>query len=425
MSQNNPDNGSCMDEFDPNSLEVEIAIQRILQDTPALPAIAENIETVATMRCLNRVLAEDICSAIDVPGYDNSAMDGYAMRSEDLPMSGNRSLTIVATIYAGKPIDQTIQPGECARIMTGAAMPPGCDTVVMQEHVTLEGQCIEIEAGHTAGQNVRHAGEDIQCGATVLAAGKRIGPAEMGLIASVGVAEVKVLRRVRVAFFSTGDELVGVGQALKAGQIYDSNRYTLFAQLSKLDADIIDMGVIPDQPQTVEQAFADASKQADILITTGGVSVGDADYVKTTLEKLGTVSFWKIAMKPGRPLAFGHIGDCRFFGLPGNPVSSMVTFMQFVLPAIRQAAGEAVSKPLQLEAVCLSDLRKRPGRMEFQRAFAHWDDEKGLVVSSTGKQDSHLLTSMSRSNAFILLPTESRGVNAGEKVLVQLFGEFY
>jgi len=418
------DTTTCMDEYDPNALSVEQAIQRILDDSDSIDGKNEaNLQRVATMNSLHRVLAQDIYSTIDVPAYTNSAMDGYAINAADIPQQGSARLKVAATVFAGAPIQQTINRGECARIMTGAPMPPGTDSVIMQEHVSLAADHIEIQSGHQAGQNVRQAGEDIRRGQSVLNAGKRIGPAEMGLIASVGIEEVCVFRRVRVAFFSTGDELAPVGSALKAGQIYDSNRYTLMGQLSLMDAEIIDMGVIADKPEAVEQALIDASRRAEILITTGGVSVGDADYVKASVEKLGQVNFWKIAMKPGRPLAFGRIGQCLFFGLPGNPVSSMVTFMQFVLPALRKRAGEANKKPLQFSAICANDLKKRSGRMEFQRATLSWDNEKGLIASSSGKQDSHMLTSMSRSNAFILLPSESTGVNAGDTVTVQLFSD--
>lgn len=418
------DNATCMDEYDPNALSVEQAHQRILDATQKMDATASaNVEYLPTLKSFNRVLAQDIRSGIEVPAYTNSAMDGYAMNGEDLKQQDKLRLRVVATVFAGAPVDQHIQRGECARIMTGAPMPAGTDSVVMQEYVTRHEDFIEIEAGQTPQQNVRQAGEDIQRGQIVLKAGTRIGAAEMGLIASVGVAEVCVYRRVRVAFFSTGDELAPLGGPLKAGQIYDSNRYTLTGQLAKFDADIIDMGVIADQPDAVEKALSEASQNAEILITTGGVSVGDADYVKAALEHLGQVNFWKISMKPGRPLAFGHIGECLFFGLPGNPVSSMVTFMQFVLPALRKRAGENNRNPLLFTAICTDDLRKRSGRMEFQRAILSWDEEKGLLASSTGKQDSHLLTSMSRSNAFILLPSESTGVKAGDQVTVQLFSD--
>jgi len=415
-----------MDEYDPNALTVEQAIHRIIDATNSLDRDDDtNLQRVATMQSLNRVLAEDIISGIDVPAYTNSAMDGYALNAADIPARGNAKLKIVATVYAGAPIDQAIRRGECARIMTGAPMPPGTDCVIMQEQVEYDGDSIVIQSSHQKGQNVRHAGEDIPRGSSVLAAGKRIGPAEMGLIASVGVAEVSVFRRIRVAFFSTGDELAPVGGKLKPGQIYDSNRYTLMGQLTKFGAEIIDMGVIVDTAEAVEQAIVRASQQAEILITTGGVSVGDADYVKASMEKLGQVNFWKIAMKPGRPLAFGRIGQCLFFGLPGNPVSSMVTFMQFVLPSLRKRSGELQTRPLQLVATCLTQLKKRSGRMEFQRAYVRWDNEKGLIAETSGKQDSHLLTSMSRSNAFILLPAESTGVNAGDKVIIQLFSDIF
>ncbi|HEX22637.1 MAG TPA: molybdopterin molybdenumtransferase MoeA, partial [Chromatiales bacterium] len=293
--------------------------------------------------------------------------------------------------------------------------------VIMQENVTVEGERIIIGSGHKAGQNVRQAGEDLATGECVFSAGKLITPADLGMLASMGIAEVRVQRRVRVAFFSTGDELRSVGQPLGDGQIYDSNRYTLHGMLTRLGVELLDMGVIADRRDDIENAFQNAAQIADVLITSGGVSVGEADFVKETLEKIGEVNFWKIAMKPGRPLAVGRIGQCQFFGLPGNPVSAMVTFYQFVQPALQRLSGQAVPPPLLLKARTTSKLKKAPGRIDYQRGWLETDDQGELVVQSTGQQGSGMLSSMGKANCFIVLPLESKGIEAGSVVTVQPF----
>ncbi|WP_455366133.1 molybdopterin molybdotransferase MoeA, partial [Kaarinaea lacus] len=388
---------TCMSDYDPNSLSINDAWHRI--DATVVP-ITEH-EEVAIENALNRVLAEPVKSALNVPPYTNSAMDGYAIQGNDIPANGKKQLKIVGVVMAGNPIQIDIATGECARIMTGGKLPKGTDTIIMQEHVELQGDDIIIGSEHLAGQNVRHAGEDIAQGQIVLEKGRRLNTADLGLLASLGIATVNVARKVRVAFFSTGDELVPIGSELKEGQIYDSNRYTLNAMLQRFDAHIIDLGVVRDNRQSVEGAFRAASKQADMVITTGGVSVGDADYVKETLEKLGVVNFWKIAMKPGRPLAFGKINRCLIFGLPGNPVSTMVTFYQFVLPALQKLQGESHREAITMKLPCTTSLRKIAGRVEYQRGIMEKNDAGELVVKSVGSQGSHLLTSMSRANCFI------------------------
>jgi len=408
---------TCMDDYDPNSLLVDEALQRIKDN---ITSITEN-EELPIRDALNRVLAETIKSSINVPPYTNSAMDGYAIRGADSPKEGNQSFRLSATVMAGKPIDQTIVFGECARIMTGAKMPDGTDTVIMQEHVSVDGNNIIIGDQHKPGQNVRHAGEDIALGQTVLDKGKRLTPADLGLLASLGIAKVSVSRNVRVAFFSTGDELVSVGKPLEEGQIYDSNRYTLYAMLQRFGAEIIDLGVIKDDKQSIENAFVSAAQKADVLITTGGVSVGDADYVKETLEKLGNVNFWKIAMKPGRPLAFGNINKCMFFGLPGNPVSTMVTFYQFVLPALKKLQGVLEIPPVTLQIRCTTSLRKVAGRIEYQRGIMEQTENGELVVTAVRGQGSHILSSMSKANCFIILPMECESLESGRIVTVQPF----
>lgn len=408
---------TCMDDYDPNSLSIAEAKQRIEAAVTPIKAYDE----VTIQHALNRVLSEPVSSTINVPPYTNSAMDGYAIQGRDIPSKGEKRLKIAGVVMAGKPIQTIIGPGECARIMTGAKMPEGTDTVIMQEHVTAQGNDIVIGNQHRPGQNVRQAGEDITEGQTVLNKGRRLTAADLGLLASLGVASVNVVRKVRVAFFSTGDELTQVGSVLKEGQIYDSNRYTLTAMLQRFDVEIIDLGVVKDSRQDVEDAFNRASKQADVVITTGGVSVGDADYVKETLEKLGQVNFWKISMKPGRPLAFGKINNSLIFGLPGNPVSTMVTFYQFVLPALQTLQGESHHETLTLKLPCTTSLRKIAGRVEYQRGVMENNIAGELVVKSVGGQGSHLLTSMSKANCFIILPMECEHVEAGDIVTVQPF----
>lgn len=417
-NKTSPSQPGC-DEFDPNALQVEQARNKILESVKP----SGDVEQVPIREALSRTLASPIKSTIDVPSHTNSAMDGYAIRSADIPTAATASLTVMGTIMAGNPLDIWLSPGECTRIMTGGKMPAGADTVVMQEHVHAsdDGKSIRITAGHKTGQNVRQAGEDLSKGDEVFQAGTRITPADLGMLASMGIAEVTVNKRVKVIFFSTGDELCDVGQTLQDGQIYDSNRYTLFGMLRRLDVDFIDLGVIPDQRDRVEEAFQRATAEADVLITTGGVSVGEADFVKETLEKLGHIGFWKIAMKPGRPLAFGRINECDFFGLPGNPVSAMVTFYQFVQPALLHMMGIEDVIPQHFQLRTETALKKRAGRLEFQRGIIRCNKDGEMVVCSTGAQGSGILSSMGEANCFIELPLETEKVAAGDWVKVQPF----
>ena len=407
---------SC-DEFDPNNLSVEQARQRMLDNVMSVPGI----ERLAIRDALDRILADDVISPINVPPYQNSAMDGYAVISSDLPADGEQTLNMIGTSFAGIPFDGKLKAGECLRIMTGAQMPEGADTVIMQEHVRAEGNAITIGPDHCAGQNVRHIGEDITAGKSVLHTGIKIGPAELGLLASLGTPEVSVHRKLRVVFFSTGDELRSVGEPLEEGQIYDSNRYTLFGMLKRLHVDVIDMGVIPDKREAVEKAFLDAASIGDAIITSGGVSVGEADFVKETLQKLGSVDFWKINMKPGKPLAFGKVNDAAFFGLPGNPVSVMATFYQFALPALKKMMGQSQTDPVIVKVPCKAMLKKRPGRTDFQRGVLSYNDKGQMMVDGTGMQASHILSGMSKANCFIILPLESGNIEAGTLVDVQPF----
>jgi len=306
-------------------LSVETALAQIFDEI--IPTTAQEI--VSVTESFKRILAEEIISPINVPSYDNSAMDGYALLGKDLPEDGTVTLNIIGSSFAGTPFKGRVEAGESVRIMTGAKIPDGADTVIMQEKATPDGdKTVRFSSAdnHRAGENVRFAGEDMRTGEAVLQSGKVLGAAELGMIASLGYGEIAVKKRIKIAFFSTGDELCSAGEELGDGQIYDSNRYTVFSMLSELGVELIDLGIIRDQRDLIEQAFLDAAAQADVVITSGGVSVGDADFVKETLDKLGNINFWRIAMKPGKPLAFGKINDAWFFGLPGNPVSAMVTF---------------------------------------------------------------------------------------------------
>jgi molybdopterin molybdotransferase len=411
---------SCADDYDPNSMPVAKA--RELIATFLTPVSA--VERVHVRSALGRVLAADVISPIAVPGHDNSAMDGYAVRFADLNADGETVLKRVGESFAGKPWGGSIGPGECVRIFTGGVMPQGADTVVMQERAREDAAGVHIAPGAVAkaGTNRRFAGEDLKAGQTVFRTGQRVRPAEMGMIASLGFGEVSVYRKLRVAFFSTGDELKSIGTPLGPGEIYDSNRYTLHGMLTRLGCEVVDMGVVEDMPEKLERAFASAAEAADVVITSGGVSVGEADYVKQLLDKLGEVLFWKIAMRPGRPLAYGKIGAAHFFGLPGNPVSVMVTFYEFVRDALLILQGQRDIQPPPTFKVPLSaPIRKVPGRTEFQRGILAPDGAGGWTVRTTGDQGSGILSSMSQANCFIVLPSDTGNVAAGEMVDVQLF----
>lgn len=397
-------------------LSVEQARQRIRE---AIEPITEN-ETCTLWDAYQHIVAEAVISPVNVPPHANSAMDGYAINALDLTESGSVNLKVIGESFAGNPFTGSVMPGQTVRIMTGAVIPQGCDTVIMQEQVERKGDTITLQTGHKAGENVRHIGEDICQGGTVLAPGKRIGAAEMGLLASLGIGEITVQRRLRVATFSTGDELCSIGEQPAEGQIFDSNRYSLAGMLRALNVEHVDMGVVRDDPEAIGAAFRNAAMNNDVVISSGGVSVGDADYVKQILDELGKVDFWKIRMKPGKPLAFGQLGKAIFFGLPGNPVSVMATFYEIVQPALRFMQGEKTGQPLQLRVKCLDHL-KSPGRMDFQRGMLEYDDKGELVVRSTGDQGSHILSSMSKANCFIVLPDDCRKVEPGERVEVQPF----
>lgn len=410
---------SCNDEFDPNSLSFEQALERIEQSVQPI----KGKKNVTIREAAGHILAEDVTSPLNVPPFINSAMDGYAVNSKDIPQSGEKALKVIGKSFAGGPFEGKVNLGEAVRIMTGAIVPEGTDTVVMQEHAELDGDNIKIGNEHKAKQNVRNPGDDFFKGDTIIKAGERLSPAKLGLLASVGVTEFKVIRKPVVAFFSTGDELKGVGQTLAPGDIYDSNRYILFGMLQKMGVECIDMGVVPDIKEEIELTLKEAANIADMVITSGGASVGEADFIKLILDEIGQVGFWKIAMKPGKPLAFGHINDVLFFGLPGNPVSAMATFYQFVQPSLRLLEGETLSEPVRLQAKCINKLKKRPGRKDFQRGIMSSDKNGQLIVDTTGIQGSHMLSSMAKANCFIVLEREAGDVEVGEMVEVQPFNE--
>lgn len=402
---------SC-DTLPNGTLSVEQAQAHILTGISALTTH----ETANLWQARGRILAQAVTAPLDVPPHRNSAMDGYALRHADL---GNRqALRVIGSSFAGRPLAGSVHAGECVRIMTGAVVPDGADTVVMQENVQRDGDTIQINKPPKAGENVRHPGEDMRTGDTILAAGHKLNSADLGLLASLGIGEVEVLRRPRVAFCSTGDELKSIGESLQPGDIYDSNRYTLYGLLNKLDVEMIDLGVVRDTPDAVEHAFQQAMQRADVFITSGGVSVGEADFVTATLQRLGQVNFWKVTAKPGKPLAFGTLGNTLFFGLPGNPVSVMATFLLFVRPAILTLRGETVSLVPEYTAVCTTPLKKAPGRKDYQRGICERDSHGQWQVRSTGEQGSHILRSMSQANCFIALPLEWGDVAAGTNVTI-------
>ncbi|WP_210394563.1 molybdopterin molybdotransferase MoeA [Motiliproteus sediminis] len=409
----------CCGQNDGDMLSVQEGVNRILAAVSPL----SGMQVLDVRRARSRVLATDVVSPINVPAYDNSAMDGYAVASSDLTDDHEQRFTVVGNVLAGHPFRDLLQPGQCVQIMTGAQMPQGLDTVIMKEICRREGDQLFFPGGAKPGQNRRRAGEDLTRGAPAISAGQRLEAAELGMIASLGQSEVQVKRRPRVAYFSTGDEIRSLGQTLEPGQIYDSNRYTITALLASMGIEVIDLGVIPDRAAAIEAAFSGAAAQADVVLSSGGVSLGDADYVKDTLDRLGHVSFWKMAIKPGRPLAFGRLNDALFFGLPGNPVAVMITFLQFVKPALRKLEGESQWSTPVMELPAGEPMRKKPGRTEYIRGSVISDGRGQLQVVSTGQQGSGILTSMSRANCLIELEPERGSVATGDPVrLYPFFG---
>jgi len=383
-------------------------------------------EELAVFDALGRVLAEDVISPISVPPHDNSAMDGYALNGRQLKAGASQRLRVAGTAFAGKAWSGEVGDGDCVKIMTGAIMPAGLDTVVPLEFVRVDGEHIELPPGVvSAGDNRRLLGEDLKAGEPALRKGQTLGPAALGLIASVGLATVWVFRRVRVAYFSTGDEILSLGEAPREGAVYDSNRYTVFGLLTRMGVEVIDMGVVGDQPALLEAAFRDAAAKADAIITSGGVSMGEADHTKAMMKQLGDVAFWRIAMRPGRPMAVGRIEEggrsSVLFGLPGNPVAVMVTFLAFVRPALQRLMGCAPSEPMLLQARSAEALRKKPGRTEYQRGIVTRGADGHLSVYITGNQGSGVLSSMVEANGLIVLHHEQGNVAAGDTVDVMMF----
>ncbi len=400
-------------------IPVAEAVERMLERVTRVV----QTEIVPLAQGLGRICAKPIQSPIDVPGHDNSAMDGYAVRAGSAQV-GDQPM-IVGTSAAGHPYSGAVAAGQCVRIMTGATGPTGTDAIIIQENVSVsdDGGSITINEPVRVGDNIRLRGADVSQGATVIGQGERLNPVDIGLLASLGIAEVEVQRTLKVAVFSTGDELVSPGQPLQSGQIYDSNRYLIGAMLQRLNIEVMDLGRLPDNLEAIKGALTDASAQADAIITSGGVSVGDADYTKQALEALGEVGFWKVAMKPGKPFAFGRLNQAWFFGLPGNPVAAAVTMDQLVQPVLAKLAGEQQQATLQLSATSAEALKKRPGRADFQR-ICYWQDEHGeLKLKSAGSQSSGVLSTLKLANGFAAIEQERGKVEPGESVTVLPFSK--
>jgi molybdopterin molybdotransferase len=411
---------SCSDNEEHDALHVNEALIRMLNAVSPV----KGYEQVGISEAVARVLHEPVVSPLDVPSHTNAAVDGYALRGEDLPGAGSTtSLQVMGVALAGKPFVGTMLPGQAVRIMTGAPMPAGADTVLMQEHIDIDGDQICITGGqHRIGDNVRMAGEDVRRDETVLNQGRYLTPPDVGLIASLGIGEIRVKRRPRVALLSTGNEVHQIGRSLGVGGIYDSNRYTLRSALKRLSVKVMDQGIVPDDPELLREALMRAASTADVVISSGGVSVGEADFVKEVLSSIGSIGFWKVAMKPGRPLAFGSIGTSTFVGLPGNPVAVMVSFYQFVLPVLEKKMG-ILERPVipTLKAKCIERLAKKTGRTEYQRGILEKAQTGDWQVRTSGKQGSGILRSMSLANALIILEHDRASVEPGEMVEVLPF----
>ena len=413
-----------LDGYDPQALSATAVVEFLMRLVDPL----RDAEQVAVFDALDRVLAQDVVSPVSVPPHDNSAMDGYAFDGAQLKPDAPLTLQVVGTALAGAAWHGSVRAGECLKIMTGAILPAGLDTVVPQEFVTVRAEpdsdrpAVSIPPGVLKrGDNRRACGEDLRAGEPALRAGQRLGPAACGLIASLGIAGVPVVRRPRVAYFSTGDEILSIGDGPREGAVYDSNRYTVFGLLKRLGCEVIDLGVVRDDPALLEAAFRDAAQRADAIITSGGVSVGEADFTKAMMRKLGDVAFWKIAMRPGRPMAVGRVGSAVLFGLPGNPVAVMVTFLAFVRPALLRLMGATATQPPLLKARSEEPIRKKAGRTEYQRGFVSTGADGVLQVRTTGNQGSGVLSSMVQANGLIVLHHQQGNVATGDEVDVMMF----
>lgn len=406
-------------EFTTGLMSLDTALNEMLSRVTPLTAQ----ETLPLVQCFGRILASDVVSPLDVPGFDNSAMDGYAVRLADI--ASGQPLPVAGKSFAGQPYHEW-PAGTCIRIMTGAPVPEGCEAVVMQEQTEQTDNGVRFTAEARSGQNIRRRGEDISAGAVVFPAGTRLTTAELPVIASLGIAEVPVIRKVRVALFSTGDELQLPGQPLGDGQIYDTNRLAVHLMLEQLGCEVINLGIIRDDPHALRAAFIEADSQADVVISSGGVSVGEADYTKTILEELGEIAFWKLAIKPGKPFAFGKLSNSWFCGLPGNPVSATLTFYQLVQPLLAKLSGNTASGlPARQRVRTASPLKKSPGRLDFQRGVLQRNADGELEVTTTGHQGSHIFSSFSLGNCFIVLERDRGNVEVGEWVEVEPFNALF
>ena len=404
----------CLAEYDPNAIKIESAKKLIHSFINPIKAT----ESIKLIDSLNRVLADNLVSPINVPNYDNSAMDGFAYKSN--PKDNSKIFKITSTVLAGNISKSSLKNGEAIKIMTGGKIPEGADSVIPIELTTLSGNNITLNELPKTGANIRRVGEDIQKGNVALKKGTYLRPAEIGLIASVGIEKVKVYKEIKIAFFSTGDEVVRLGTAIKSGQVYDSNHHTISAMLQRLGINCIDLGIIPDNKELIKKTLIKSAKTADAIITSGGVSVGQADYMKEVLGELGNVLFWKLSIKPGKPMAYGKIKSASYFGLPGNPVAAMVTFYQLVQPALKYLKGELnYLPPPTIKVKCSVNINKKPGRLEFQRGVLSRGKD-GLSVKPTSSQGSAILSSMTEANCFIVLDLESGSIKKGDEVKIQL-----
>lgn len=409
--------------IDPCSIEATqlISIEQALLNIKQTIIPIRDSERVVLNKALGRVLSLPVYSPFNIPPDNNSAMDGYAFSSLDSVQNKAFSLSLVGTSWAGTPYHGKLKKGECIRIFTGAVVPTEADSIVMQEQVTLAGDKINFPAMTKTKRHIRKTGSDIKKDQQLLSAPKELSAVDIGLIASAGIYDVAVTRKLNIAFFSTGNELCPIGHTLERGQIYDSNRYTLNGLLTNKQYNVSDLGVIADDKQKIKETLVAAANSHDVIITTGGASVGDADYIKEILDECGQVGFWKIAIKPGKPLAFGKINHCYFFGLPGNPVSVIATYHKIVAPALQQLSAILAKKPIQLRAICNSTLYKEKGRQEYQRGIVMQKESGEFIVESAGKQGSNIMSAMSKANCFIVLPADSTGITIGQLAIVEPF----